>query len=105
MSLFGYPAAVIHHKAVVDEWKLVSGYQPIEKAAKVVEELKLIKNAKGEEVESIGEIHLEGFHEISDKDYFLYENAADKVIRYDVKHIEYKKQLGTDEVKKVIIYG
>lgn len=105
MSLFGYPASVIHYKAVVDEWKLVSSYQTIEKAAKVVEELKLIKNSKGEEVQSIGEIHLEGFHEVSDKDYFLYINAAKKEVRYDVKHIEYKKQLGTDQIKKVIVYG
>lgn len=105
MSLFGYPADITHSSAVIDTWNRVTGYNSIPKKAKVVEEQKLIKNDKGEEVISIGEIHLEGTQDVKPQDYFLYTNALGKDIRYDIKHIEIKKNMGTDEVKKVIIYG
>lgn len=105
MSLFGYPATVIHQQAIVDDWNRVAGYTPETKAAKVVEEQKIVKNAKGEDVQSIAEIHLEGSQQINSKDYFNYENAFGDTVSYYIKHIEVKKHLGTDEVKKVIVYG
>ncbi|MGY6765690.1 hypothetical protein ACW73O_11705 [Faecalibacterium prausnitzii] len=105
MSLFGYPADITHFSAILDSWGRVTGYNQIPKKAKVVEEQKLIKNDKGEDVISIAEIHLEGPQEIKTQDYFLYTNALGKEIRYDIKHIEIKKVLGTDEVKKVVVYG
>ncbi|WP_278186179.1 hypothetical protein [Bacillus timonensis] len=40
MSLFGYPAKVIHQVAVLDVWGRVSKYDSITKNAKVVEEAK-----------------------------------------------------------------
>ncbi|MCU9614085.1 hypothetical protein OEV98_10990 [Caldibacillus lycopersici] len=105
MSIFGYPADIIHKSAILDEWNRVTDYNSIPKKAKVVEEQKLIKNDKGEDVISIAEIHLEGIQDIKTQDYFLYTNALGKEIRYDIKHIEIKKNIGTDDVKKVIIYG
>jgi hypothetical protein len=105
MSLFGYPATVIHQQAQLDEWSRVSGYTPVSKAAKVVEEQKIVKNARGEDVQSIAEIHLEGPQVIQDQDYFQYENAFGEMVDYYIKHIEVKKLLGTDNVKKVIVYG
>lgn len=105
MSLFGYPADIIHNVASVDVWNRVTGYTPVSKKAKVVEEQKLIQNAEGEEVHSIAEIHLEGNHNVSTNDYFLYTNGLGQEIKYTIRHIEIKKQLGTDDVKKVIIYG
>ncbi|MFE8697978.1 hypothetical protein ACFYKT_16675 [Cytobacillus sp. FJAT-53684] len=111
MSLFGYPADIVHYSAMLDSWGRVdtqnylTGFKPIPKKVKVIEEQKLIKNDKGEEVHSIAEIHLEGTQELKMQDYFLYTNALGKEVRYDIKHIEIKKNLGTDEVKKVIVYG
>lgn len=105
MSIFGYPATVTHYSAQVDDWGRVTGYTPSTKSAKVVEEQKLIKNSQGEEIQSIAEIHLKGANEVTVHDYFLYTNALGKEVRYDVKHIEIKKNLGTDDVKKVVIYG
>lgn len=105
MSLFGYPATIIHQVAVLDSWNRVSSYNSITKKAKVVEEQKLIKNEKGEEITSIAEIHLEGAQDVKPQDFFLYTNAFGKQVRYDIHHIEIKKQMGTDNVKKVIIYG
>jgi hypothetical protein len=105
MSLFGYPADINHFQATLDSWNRVTGYNLLAKKAKVVEEQKLIKNDKGEEVQSIAEIHLEGAQQVSAHDYFEYVNALGQTIRYDVRHIEIKKQMGTDDVKKVIIYG
>ncbi|KAB2335083.1 hypothetical protein [Bacillus mesophilum] len=105
MSLFGYPADVIHKSAKLDNWNRVIGYESISKKAKVVEEQKLIKNDKGEDVLSISEIHLEGPQDIKFNDYILYTNALGKENRYDIKHIEVKKNIGTDDVKKVIVYG
>ncbi|MBU5214954.1 hypothetical protein [Heyndrickxia oleronia] len=105
MSLFGYPADIIHNSAILDNWNRVTGYSSIPKKAKVIEEQKLIKNEKGEDIISIAEIHLEGPQNIKTQDYFLYSNALGKEIRYDIKHIEIKKNLGTDDVRKVIVYG
>jgi hypothetical protein len=105
MSLFGYPADVIHYQANVDSWGRVSGYTPIAKKAKVVEEQKEIRNAKGEDIQSIAEIHLEGPQLIRTQDYFEYINSLGQLIRYDVRHIEIKKTMGTDDVKKVIVYA
>lgn len=114
MSIFGYPATVTHYQAIVDEWDRVTGYTPEEKAAKVVEEQKLIRNtrasgavegANSEYIQSIVEIHIEGEQAITFNDYFEYVNALDITMKYDVKHIEIKKELGTDDVKKVIVYG
>ncbi len=119
MSLFGYPATVIHQRAIHDNWNRVTGYDPVSRNAKVVEEQKLIKNGTGEEIQSIAEIHLEGPQPVSMDDYFEYQNSLNRevrdnfehlhpleqVIRYDVKHIEIKKEMGTDDVKKVIVYA
>lgn len=105
MSIFGYPATITHNAAIKDNWNRVSGYSPTQKNAKVIEQQKLIKNEKGEEIQSIAEIHLEGAQSLSHQDYIEYANALGKTVRYNVKHIEIKKQLGTDEVKKVIIYA
>lgn len=106
MSLFGYPAIVKHYKANIDSWGRVNGYQaPIEKAAKVIEEQKLIRNAKNEEVQSIAEIHIEGLQNIGTHDKFEYYNGLGVTVEYMVKHIEIKKTMGTDNVKKVIVYA
>jgi hypothetical protein len=105
MSLFGYPAKVKHFHAAVDAWGRPGGYIPADKSAKVIEEQKLIKNERGEDIQSIVEIHLEGPQDIGMQDYFEYINGLGKTVQYTVKHIEIKKYLGTDEVKKVIVYG
>jgi hypothetical protein len=105
MSLFGYPATVTHYQADIDSWGRVSGYTPVTKKAKVVEEHKEIKNGKGEEILSIAEIHLEGPQKVKGQDYFLYVNNFGETIRYDVKHYEIKKEMGTDNMKKVIVYA
>jgi hypothetical protein len=105
MSLFGYPATVVHYQAQLDAWNRVSGYDPQQKAAKVVEEQKLIKNGKGEEVQSIAEIHLGGYQQLTVQDYFEYVNPIGATVRYNIRHIEVKKELGTDRVKKVIVYA
>jgi hypothetical protein len=105
MSIFGYPASITHHSAILDTWGRVVGYNTIPKKAKVVEEQKEIKNAQGEDVQSIAEIHLEGAQSIQGQDYFEYLNALGQTIRYEVRHVEIKKEMGTDDVKKVIVYG
>ena len=105
MSLFGYPADIVHYQAILDSWNRVTGYNQLYKKAKVVEEQKLIRNEKGEDIISVGEIHLEGVQDVKPQDYFLYTNALNIEIRYDIKHIEIKKQMGNDDVKKVIVYG
>jgi hypothetical protein len=105
MSLFGYPATITHFMAKVDNWGRISGYDSVEKNAKVVEEQKEVKNGRGEEIQSIAEIHLEGANKISSQDYFEYINAFGDTIRYEVKHYEIKKNMGTDDVKKVVVYA
>lgn len=105
MSLFGYPATVIHYHSEVDDWGRPLPPTSTARAAKVVEEQKLIKNARGEEVQVAYEIHIEGAIPVGFEDYFLYTNALGFEIRCDVAHFEVKKYLGTDDVKKVIVYG
>ncbi|PKH09859.1 hypothetical protein [Planomicrobium sp. MB-3u-38] len=105
MSLFGYPADIIHKKATVDAWGRVSWFVDESKKAKVIEEQKIIKNAQGEEVQSNIEIHLEGAQKIGAADQFLYKNQMGKEITIRPLHYEIKKVLGTDDVKKVIVYG
>lgn len=105
MSLFGYPATVIHYHSEVDDWGRPLPPTSTARAAKVVEEQKLIKNARGEEVQIAYEIHIEGAIPVGFEDYFIYNNALSLEIRCDVAHFEVKKYLGTDDVKKVVIYG
>jgi hypothetical protein len=105
MSLFGYPATITHYSANMDSWGRVTGYTPLQKNAKVVEEQKEIKNVKGEDIQSIAEIHLAGAQLVKGQDYFKYINALGQTVRYEVRHIEIKKEMGTDAVKKVIVYG
>ncbi|MBU5673244.1 hypothetical protein [Paenibacillus brevis] len=105
MSLFGYPATVVHFHSDVDEWGRPLPPEATERDAKVVEEQKLIKNAKGEDIQVAYEIHVEGAIPIGFDDYFLYTNALGLEIRCDVAHFEVRKFLGTDDVKKVIVYG
>lgn len=105
MSLFGYPATVTHFHSETDDWGRPLPPIQTERAAKVVEEQKLIKNVRGEEILVTGEIHIEGSFAINFDDYFIYIDALDREIRYDVAHYEIRKYIGTDDVKKVIIYG
>lgn len=105
MSLFGYPAEITHKKAVIDTWGRVSAFTDSVKKAKVIEEQKVIKNDQGEEVQSIIEVHLEGAHTIGISDQFTYMNKMGKEIKFRPLHYEIKKLLGTDQVKKVIVYG
>jgi len=105
MSLFGYPAKVVHYHSEKDEWGRPLPPTATEKPAKVEEEQRLIRNARGEEVQIAYTIHLEGPHAIAFDDYFEYTNALGVTVRCDVAHFEVKKFLGTDDVKKVIVYG
>ncbi|WP_317944319.1 hypothetical protein [Sporosarcina saromensis] len=95
----------MHRKAIVDEWGRPGGFKDVPLTAKVVEEQKLIKNAKGEEVHSIVEAHLEGPHLVGMTDEFVYRTQLGQEIKFRPQHIEVKKFLGTDDVKKVIVYG
>lgn len=105
MSIFGYPARVTHFQASIDNWGMVTGYTPEEKRARVIEEQKMIKNGKGEEVQSMAEIHLEGPHQLTMQDYFEYMNELGDKIRFNVLHIKSIKFLGTDRIKKVVVYA
>lgn len=105
MSIFGYPAKVIHFHSGKDDWGRPLPPTEIERAAKVVEEQKLIKNAKGEEIQVAYEVHIEGAVPISFDDYFMYTDALGTEIRIDVAHYEVRKYIGTDDVKKVVVYG
>jgi len=105
MSLFGYPAKVTHYHSGTDEWGRPLPPVATEKAAKVVEEQKLIRNARGEEIQVAYAIHLEGPNAVSFDDTFEYVNALDETIAIHVRHIEVKKFIGTDDVKKVVVYG
>ncbi|MBO2942807.1 hypothetical protein JJQ72_02255 [Paenibacillus sp. F411] len=105
MSLFGYPATVVHWHAKMDDWGRPLPPTSAIKPAKVVEDQRLIRNARGEEIQIAYEIHLEGPQAVSFEDYFEYTNELGMLVRCDVAHIEVKKYLGTDNVKKVIIYG
>lgn len=105
MSLFGYPATVRHFHSLKDDWGRPLPPTETERAAKVIEEQKLIKNSRGEEIQVAYEIHIEGVIPISFDDYFIYKNALELEIRCEVAHYEIRKYLGTDDVKKVIVYG
>jgi hypothetical protein len=105
MSIFGYPASVVHFHSGKDEWGFPYPAIPIEKNAKVVEEQKLIKNARGEEIQVAYEIHLEGVNAISFDDRIEYVNALCEKVTVLVAHYEVRKFLGTDDVKKVVVYG
>lgn len=105
MSIFGYPATVTHFHSETDDWGRPLPPVETEKSAKVEEEQRLIKNAKGEEVQIAYTIHIEGVVAVGMDDYFIYINALGLEIRCDVAHYEVRKFLGTDDVKKVIIYG
>ncbi|REK68000.1 MAG: hypothetical protein C6P35_03250 [Cohnella sp.] len=105
MSLFGYPAKVVHYHSETDEWGRPLPPTATEKSAKVEEEQRLIRNARGEEVQIAYTIHLEGPNAVGFDDYFEYVNALGVTIRCDVAHIEVRKFIGTDDVKKVIVYG
>lgn len=105
MSIFGYPAEVTHYMASVDSWGRVTGFVDEVKAAKVVEKQRLIRNAKGEEVQSIAEIHLEGANKVTVHDYFEHVNEFDETVKYEVLHYEIRKEIGSDDVKKVVVYG
>ncbi len=105
MSLFGYPATVVHWHSEKDEWGRPLAPEATERDAKVVEEQRLIKNSRGEDVQTAYTIHIEGAVPLSFDDYFLYVDQLGAEIRCDVAHYEVRKHLGTDDVKKVIIYG
>ena len=105
MSLFGYPATVTHYHSELDDWGRPLPPIETERAAKVVEEQRLIKNSRGEDVQIAYTIHIEGAVPLSFDDYFLYVNQLGMEIRTDVAHYEVRKYLGTDDVKKVIVYG
>ncbi|MPY20037.1 hypothetical protein [Paenibacillus glucanolyticus] len=105
MSLFGYPATVRHFYAAKDDWGRPLPPTETERAAKVIEEQKLVKNARGEDIQIGYEIHIEGVIPISFDDYFVYKNALDLEVRCDVAHYEVRKFMGTDDVKKVIVYS
>jgi hypothetical protein len=105
MSIFGYPATVRHSHSKFDDWGRPLSPIETERAAKVVEEQRLIKNSRGEDVQIAYTIHIEGATPISFDDYFLYVDQLGREIRIDVAHYEVRKYLGTDDVKKVIVYG
>ncbi|MDU0332079.1 hypothetical protein RW092_18035 [Paenibacillus sp. 3LSP] len=105
MSLFGYPAKVVHWHSEVDDWGRPLSPTPTEKSAKVVEEQRLIRNGRGEEVQIAYTIYLEGVNTVGFDDYIEYVNAVGVKIRCDIAHIEVRKYLGTDDVKEVVVYG
>lgn len=105
MSIFGYPATVRHFHSLKDDWGRPLPPSETERAAKVIEEQRLIRNSRGEEVQIAYEIQIEGAIPISFDDYFMYINALDLEVRCDVAHYEVRKFIGTDDVKKVIVYG
>lgn len=105
MSLFGYPATVTHYHSGVDEWGRPIPAEPVVKDAKVVEEQKLVRNARGEDIQVAYTVYLEGVNAVGMDDWLLYTNALGTEIRIDVKHYEIRKYLGTDDVKEVVLYG
>lgn len=105
MSLFGYPAVIVHKQAKKDVWQRVVFFDDAKRSAKVVEEQKLVRNAQGEEIQTAYQIHLEGNVAVSYQDLFVYKQHTDDEIKIRPLHIEKRKNLGTDIVKKVIVYG
>jgi hypothetical protein len=105
MSLFGYPATVTHFHSGKDDWGFPLPPTSADKKAKVVEEQQMILNGKGEQVQIAYEIHLEGANAVDFDDYFVYTNSLGTEIRIECAHFEVKKFLGTEVVKKVVIFG
>jgi hypothetical protein len=105
MSLFGYPATVTHFHSELDGWGRPLPPTETERAAKVDEEQRLIKNARGEDIMIAFTIHIEGAVPLGFDDYFQYINQLGVKIRCEVAHFEVKKFLGTEIVKKVKVYG
>lgn len=105
MSLFGYPASVTLFHSEKDDWGRPLPPIQTEYNAKVVEEQKVIANFRGEEVQITGEVHIEGSIALGFDDYIEYVNVLGVTLHYDVAHYEVKKYLGTDIVKKVIIFA
>ncbi|MGP0583701.1 hypothetical protein [Paenibacillus timonensis] len=105
MSIFGYPAKVVHWHSEKDSWGRPLPPTPTEKSAKVVEEQRLIRNARGEEIQIAYTISLPGVNAVGFDDYIEYINKLSVTIRCEVAHLEVRKYLGTDDVKEVIVYG
>ncbi|WP_339816786.1 hypothetical protein MKZ15_15395 [Paenibacillus sp. FSL R7-0216] len=105
MSLFGYPAKVVHWHSEVDDWGRPLPPTPTDKSAKVVEEQRLIRNSRGEDVQIAYTIFLPGLNAVGFDDYIVYANKLGVTIRCDIAHIEVRKYLGTDDVKEVVVYG
>lgn len=105
MSLFGYPAKVVHFHSGLDDWGFPLPPTSAEKNAKVVEEQQMILNGKGEQIQIAYEVHLEGANAVGFEDYFEYTNSLGVLIRIECAHFEVKKYLGTEVVKKVVIFG
>lgn len=105
MSIFGYPAKVVHWHSEVDDWGRPFPPTPTEKSAKVVEEQRLIRNGRGEEVQIAYTVFLPGTNAVEFDDYIVYVNKLGVTIRCEIAHIEVRKYLGTDDVKEVIVYG
>ncbi|WP_232380854.1 hypothetical protein [Paenibacillus tianjinensis] len=89
----------------MDEWGRPIPADPVVKDAKVVEEQKLVKNARGEDIQVAYTVYLEGVNAVGMDDWLMYTNALDIEIRIEVKHYEIRKYLGTDDVKEVVLYG
>lgn len=105
MSLFGYPATITHYHSESDDWGRPLPPTSAVKAAKVIEEQRLIKNARGEDVQIAYEIQIPGVNAIGFDDYIEYVNALGIEIRCEIAHIEIRKYIGTDDVKEVVVYG
>ncbi len=105
MSLFGYPATIVHVQASKDDWGRPIMLPPVVRDAKVIEEQKRIRTANGEEVTISYEVHIEGDVAVSLDDQINYKYQTTEQISFRVRHFEKKKFLGTDDVKKVIVYG
>lgn len=105
MSLFGYPAKVVHWHSEEDDWGRPLPPTPTDKSAKVVEEQRLIRNGSGEDVQIAYTIFLPGLNAVGFDDYIVYVNKLGVTIRCDIAHIEVRKYLGTDDVKEVVVYG
>ena len=105
MSLFGYPAIVLHKAAKLDDWGRVVFFADKNRKCKVIEEQKLIRKSNGEEVQTAYELHLEGDVRVTYQDLFVYKQYEEQEITLRPIHIVKRKNLGTDIVKKVIVYG
>lgn len=105
MSLFGYPATILHKAAQRDDWQRTVFFADESRRCKFVEEQKLVRKSNGEEVQTACEIHLEGDIRVTYQDLFIYKQYEEQEITIRPVHIVKRKVLGTDIVKKVIVYG